>query len=247
MGQKATSGNFCFGIGGKSIFELGRCADFSIYHLVDLKDGEEGVVLENDSHIINDLGKAIGTFHQTNITIGRTRAHPTGAVRCLPSVLRETDSPKARKEKVDRKAWATALAEMGVAQSGADLPVEPTLGDIASILRSKNAGPYEITFDVMFKSEEVFRSVQKSEILTKETIAHILGVSEAEIIWSGFFAPALAFKVTIPRKRRGQLVSAGGFMENDVHGSQQYQPLMNMKLPSPLVEQLQPKLQTNVH
>ncbi len=35
------------------------------------------------------------------------------------------------------------------------------LKDIAEVIRSKNAGPYELTFDIIFKSWEIFEAACK--------------------------------------------------------------------------------------
>jgi hypothetical protein len=113
-----------------------------------------------------------------------------------------------------------------------------TLGELASVLRSKNAGPFEITFDVMFDSEEEYSIVKQSGILSPKTAADTLGLSEENIIWCGFFDPARAFKVTIPRMLEGRRVDCGSFMEKDVHAAQQYLPLMYMKLPQELLDKL---------
>jgi hypothetical protein len=112
-----------------------------------------------------------------------------------------------------------------------------TLGDISSLLRSKNAGPYEITLDVMFDSQAVYRLVKESNFLNAPTMARIHNISEDDIIWNGFFDQALAYKVTIPRLRKGKPTASGGYMENDVHASQQYIGLMNLALPDKLVEE----------
>jgi len=45
------------------------------------------------------------------------------------------------------------------------------LGDVASIIRSKNAGPYELTFDVMFDDDETYAKVKNCGILTQATVA----------------------------------------------------------------------------
>lgn len=42
-GQRATSGNFAHGVGGTTVVPLGACTEFSVYHLMDLFDGEEGL------------------------------------------------------------------------------------------------------------------------------------------------------------------------------------------------------------
>ena len=38
--------------------------------------------------------------------------------------------------------------------------------DVALVIRSKNAGPYELTFDLMFPNEEIYNEVRSS--ITKE-------------------------------------------------------------------------------
>lgn len=43
---------------------------------------------------------------------------------------------------------------------------ESYLGDQASVVRSKNAGPYEITFDIMFADDETYLKVKKCGALT---------------------------------------------------------------------------------
>ena len=55
----------------------------------------------------------------------------------------------------------------------------------------------------------------------------------------GFYDPAKAFKVTIPRVRSSIKKAAGGFMENDVHGSQEHVGLATLKLPQ-VLEDLMP-------
>ena len=34
------------------------------------------------------------------------------------------------------------------------------LRDIASVIRTKNSGPYELTMDIMFKEEELYRRAE---------------------------------------------------------------------------------------
>ena len=113
-----------------------------------------------------------------------------------------------------------------------------TLGDIASVVRSKNAGPYEITFDVLFDRQEIFQTIKTSDMLTKETIARLFDLSLDQIIWCGFFDQAMAFKATILRIRKDGPVASGGFMENNVHGAQMYVPLMQLELPQTVKDQL---------
>ena len=40
--------------------------------------------------------------------------------------------------------------------------MEYKLQDIASVIRSKNSGPYELTFDVIFKEFEMYQKVKEA-------------------------------------------------------------------------------------
>ena len=37
-----------------------------------------------------------------------------------------------------------------------------TIGELARLIRSKNAGPFELTFDIMFADREVYERVKQS-------------------------------------------------------------------------------------
>ncbi|KAF8850814.1 hypothetical protein BDZ45DRAFT_708186 [Acephala macrosclerotiorum] len=41
-GQRGTAGNFAFGVGGRTDVEMGPCAEFCVYHLLPLEEGQEG-------------------------------------------------------------------------------------------------------------------------------------------------------------------------------------------------------------
>ena len=112
------------------------------------------------------------------------------------------------------------------------------LGDIARV-RSKNAGPFEITYDALFDSEAEYNLVKQSWALHNERVCKAIGLeNESDVIWSGFFDPAHAYKITAPRLRDGRRVASGSFMEGDVHASQKYIGLMNLPLPAELIVML---------
>lgn len=209
-GQKATSGNFAYGLGGKVEIPLGPCAQFSIYHLMAVEEGEERLRLSDDSNAL---------FRQEVTMVG---------VPTKPQVVPLEPSKHRR--------GLSLLDDEGGPVPEDDTKPPKTLGDVAGILRSKNAGPYEVTFDVMFKTEDIFRLVKESDILNAAAVARLFDLTEDDIIWSGFFDQALAYKATIPRLWKGKVAPNGGFMENDVHGSQRYIGLMNMELPESFVE-----------
>jgi len=98
-------------------------------------------------------------------------------------------------------------------------------GEIAGLIRSKNAGPFQLTFDIMFDNEEKYRRVVSAGVITKEWFEKIYGIPGGEIdIY--YYEPAWAIKVTIPRP-----VPSGDPLDTDVYGGQQYGPLVNMEVP----------------
>ncbi|KAH8725190.1 hypothetical protein GQ44DRAFT_681477 [Phaeosphaeriaceae sp. PMI808] len=214
-GQKATSGNFAYGLGGQMQNELGPCAQFSIYHLMQLKEGEERLKMSESSN---------GIFTQEVTTMYASVSENTGVSSLLFTSIEKSNQ-------IAEPIHSSIEREKKVCRD------PKTLGDISSLLRSKNAGPYEITLDVMFATEAEYQLVKRSEFLNAMSMAKLFNIHEDEILWNGFFDQALAYKVTIPRLRNGKPTASGGFMENDVHASQQYIDFMNLALPESLMKQ----------
>lgn len=101
-----------------------------------------------------------------------------------------------------------------------------TLAELASVVRSKNAGPHEITLDVMFADRETYARVRDSGVLTEALVAERYRVPADDVRVCLFFEPALAFKATI--LRRG---AQGGPGERDTFGAQQHGPLLDILIP----------------
>ena len=102
------------------------------------------------------------------------------------------------------------------------------LQDLAQVIRSKNSGPFELTFDVMFADPAVYQRVEASGVFTRELICRLYGVPDRDIVAFMFFRPALAFKFTL---RRGW--PQGSVAERDTFGAQQHAPLMDIHIPEP--------------
>jgi hypothetical protein len=100
------------------------------------------------------------------------------------------------------------------------------LADLASVIRSKNAGPYEVTYDVMFTDPAVYARVRDSGVLSRERMAALYRLTDADITYCDFFEPALAFKLT--HIRAGD---QGGIAERDTFGAQQHAPLLGLLVP----------------
>jgi hypothetical protein len=100
-----------------------------------------------------------------------------------------------------------------------------TLARLARLIRSKNAGPFELTFDVMFEDAATYERVKASRALTRESVAACYGLDPSQV---RFFEcdNALAFKASIPRP-----VFQGDPRDSDGHGGQQYAPLMDIEIP----------------
>jgi hypothetical protein len=81
-----------------------------------------------------------------------------------------------------------------------------TLADLAKLVRSKNAGPFWLTIDIMFDDAQAYRRARDVEIVNHNT--------------------ALAIKVSFPRPQ-----SSGSKHDSDVYGGQQYAPLLGLEVP----------------
>ncbi|MQA81455.1 MAG: DUF4387 family protein [Streptosporangiales bacterium] len=99
------------------------------------------------------------------------------------------------------------------------------LRDLSRLVRSKNAGPFELTFDIMFKSPEIFDQIENSGVLCARLFSELYGVPE-ELVRVYAYRPAYAYKITIPRP-----VVSGSVGDDDVYGCQQFGPLVDLEFP----------------
>lgn len=90
------------------------------------------------------------------------------------------------------------------------------------ILRSKNAGPLYITFDLIFPTREDMDYV--SARLTKAQIAKAYGVPEENIRIIPY-AVVNSIKITFPRQH-----ISGSLADTDIYGCQQHVPLSEILL-----------------
>lgn len=97
------------------------------------------------------------------------------------------------------------------------------LVDIASVIRSKNSGPYELTLDIVFSDWDMFYKVIESKQFNKQLIAKLYSISEDDVMDIVEFLPAKAIKATMKRK-----ITSGSIGETDVYGAQQHAPLLNI-------------------
>ena len=100
----------------------------------------------------------------------------------------------------------------------------PKLKDIARACKSKNAGPFEITFDIMFDDLDTFNKVRASGTITPQLIAGLYGVPVTQVQFTEY-PPALAYKATIPRR-----IPSGAIGDTDIYGAQQHAPLLDIDI-----------------
>jgi len=97
--------------------------------------------------------------------------------------------------------------------------------DASSVIRSKNAGPYELTLDVIFKSKRWFDHAVQTNLLNPALISRLYGIGEEDVLHIIHFRPANAIKVTLRRP-----IASGAAGDTDVYGAQQHAPLLDLTL-----------------
>ena len=97
------------------------------------------------------------------------------------------------------------------------------LADVASVIRSKNAGPFELTLDIIFTDRFWFEEALRRELISGPVIARLYGIAEADVLSVVPFLPALAIKATIRRP-----LASGAVGDTDVYGAQQHAPLLTL-------------------
>ena len=100
----------------------------------------------------------------------------------------------------------------------------PYLIEIASVIRSKNAGPLTLSLDILFQNEASYRHAVESPALTSASIAKLYGLAEADVTVLPY-AAARAIKIAMPR-----WTVAGSPGDRDVYGAQQHAPLLGVEL-----------------
>ena len=100
------------------------------------------------------------------------------------------------------------------------------LSDLASTIRSKNAGVNQITFDIIFPDAQRYRRVLASEAVTKESVAKLFRIPPSRISDFVTFDVANAIKFTLYRVR-----PSGSPGDWDILGCQQYGPLLELEIP----------------
>jgi len=99
------------------------------------------------------------------------------------------------------------------------------LRELAKLIRSKNAGPFVLTIDIMFSDIEAYKRVRDAGVISEGLVSGLYHV-DPKSIQITHVDPALAIKVSFPRS-----VPSGDLADGDVFGGQQYGPLVDLEIP----------------
>ncbi|MFF1278025.1 DUF4387 domain-containing protein [Streptomyces marokkonensis] len=99
-----------------------------------------------------------------------------------------------------------------------------TLLDYCSLVRSKNAGPFTLTFDFMCHDETTYDALTATGFLSSALFASLYGTApeDVQVVTHPL---ALAVKVSLPRP-----AAQGDLHDPDCYAGRQYAPLMDMQL-----------------
>ena len=98
------------------------------------------------------------------------------------------------------------------------------LYDMAMVCRSKNAGPFQVTIDLMFDSPERYHAVLNSPSFTVEAVSKLYHADPETVVIKPF-ERILTIKVVLARS-----CSSGSALDSDVYGSQQHFPLGDLEI-----------------
>lgn len=100
-----------------------------------------------------------------------------------------------------------------------------TLADVAALIRSKNAGPFWLTIDIMFDDDASYAAVRDAAVITPSLIAALYRLEGDQILITRVDC-ARAIKVSFPR-----YCASGSPEDTDVLGGQQYAGLLDLPVP----------------
>lgn len=97
------------------------------------------------------------------------------------------------------------------------------LAELASQIRSKNAGPMHLTLDLFFDDRATYERVRRSNAITRASIAELYGIPEGDVVGIYEMDRVMAIKISLARP-----VAAGDLDDSDIYGTQQHTPLLEL-------------------
>lgn len=100
------------------------------------------------------------------------------------------------------------------------------IGELANVVRSKNAGSFMTTCDIFFEQKQTYDVIKKLNPITKEIVAKLYGISVNSVVGIYYHDNALGIKVTFIKPSG---TSTGDIYCTDIYGAQQFIPLLDIE------------------
>lgn len=96
---------------------------------------------------------------------------------------------------------------------------------LAKMIRSKNAGPFEMSLDILYGDYGTYKKVLDTGVVTPELISTLYDVPVSKVQY--YEIPlACAVKFSFPRRH-----PSGDFHDTDIYGCQFHAPLVELEIP----------------
>ena len=107
------------------------------------------------------------------------------------------------------------------------------LEELCPVLRSKNAGPFLITLDLIFKERAVYELVKRKRLITRESVSELYRIPPEDVAVVEYIDGLNAIKATYKRRR-----PAGSPGDTDCFGMNQEGPLLSARFSREIFEGL---------
>jgi Domain of unknown function (DUF4387) len=101
-----------------------------------------------------------------------------------------------------------------------------TVGELASLVRSKNAGPFWLTLEIFCGTDAVYETIAAPDVITPQRIAPIYETAPDAV--RIYRLPKLrVVKISFPRP-----TVQGAIADRDIHAGQQHVALTRLSIPT---------------
>lgn len=218
-GQVATAGNLASPLTPLEQ-SLGPVYKFSVYHLMDVENACRFFDIDTFTVGTGNLPTPLPASRPVPQLKDASEAPP------LPSLCKFYFTPCMASSTYHTSSVIITHVFPIAARSHGTGPL--TIADVATVVRSKNSGPFEITLDILFDTPEMYAHVRDSNVLTVDRLTELYRLDPDDVVTLMFFEPALGWKCTYKRPKTQLQGSVG---ERDTFGAQLHAPLLGISVP----------------
>ena len=99
-----------------------------------------------------------------------------------------------------------------------------TIGEVAALVRSKNAGPFWLTIDIFCDTADAYNAIAAPGVINPERIAALYRL-DATTVKIFRLDDLRAVKISFPHPN-----TQGGVRDRDMHSGQQHVPLVHLPI-----------------